>query len=79
MPKNLKYYIPESHAVVSESSTFDQTFQYVGKEEILRGIYYWDSERSVIYLNSHEALEVTNVYLYPLINLFQELSIVFII
>jgi len=57
MTKNLVGYTHDDSHFISSTSTFDQTFQYVGKEELLRGVYYWDSERSIIYLHRHEALE----------------------
>jgi len=57
MTKNLIGYTSDDSHIVSSTSTFDQDFQYVGKEELLRGVYYWDSERSIIYLHRHEAIE----------------------
>ena len=57
MLKNIKGYTDDTTAFESDLSTFDQDFKYTGKEEILRGIYYWDSERSLIFLSRHEVLE----------------------
>jgi len=57
MGKNLKDYTDNTSNFSSGLSTFDQDFQYVGKEEILRGVYYWDSEKSHIYLHKHERIE----------------------
>ncbi len=57
MTKNLMGYTHDDSYFISSTSTFDQTFQYVGKEELLRGVYYWDSERSIIYLHRHETIE----------------------
>jgi len=57
MIKNLKEYTDDTTNYESDLSTFDQDFKYTGKEEILRGVYYWDSERSLIFLSRHEVPE----------------------
>ena len=57
MLKNLKGYTDDTTNYESDLSTFDQDFKYTGKEEILRGVYYWDSERSLIFLSRHEVPE----------------------
>lgn len=57
MVKNIKDYIPEEQVFVLSTSTFDQDFKYVGREELLRGVYYWESDRSIIYLHRHETPE----------------------
>lgn len=57
MRKNIANYIDESIKSINETSTFDQNFEYVGREELLRGVYYHETERSVIYLHRHESFE----------------------
>lgn len=55
--KNIRDYVDDSFKCSSDISTLDQTFEIVGKEELLRGIYYAETERSVIYLHRHEVIE----------------------
>ncbi len=57
MIKNIKEYTDDTTNYEAQLSTFDQDFKYTGKEEILRGVYYWDSERSLIFLSRHEVVE----------------------
>ncbi len=55
--KNLARYVGDEYKCVGETSTFDQTFNIVGREELLRGVYYAESERSIVHLHRHEAIE----------------------
>lgn len=55
--KNIADFSTDAYRCVSNSSTFEQTFHFLGKEDLLRGIYYPETERSIVYLHKHETLD----------------------
>jgi hypothetical protein len=38
-------------------STFEQDFKLGFNEFVVRGVYHWNTERSVVYMQGHEVLE----------------------